>query len=91
MYVGLLVWVVSIYGCRRLAVQKGRNVKNWTVAAIFAGVIALIILALLPSQSSGSGVATGSGTFPPMRFTDGKNQSDTPPTDGGGFNPPKFG
>jgi len=92
MIIPLLIWAASIYGCRKLAEQKGRNVTNWTVAGVFFGLIALVVVAVMPSQNGGSS-SMAAPNLPRPNFSDGQPPS-APPTDApgqGGFNPPKFG
>jgi hypothetical protein len=49
---GILLWIGCLLGCYYIAIQKNRNVWGWVAGAFFTGVIALIILAILPTKET---------------------------------------
>jgi hypothetical protein len=49
--IGLAIAVACAWYCRRLAHEKGRGVKRWTVAGLALTVLAVPVLVLLPPVS----------------------------------------
>lgn len=47
----LAIGIAIAYFCYRIAVRKGRNGALWAVLGLLFGVIALIIVAVLPSKA----------------------------------------
>jgi hypothetical protein len=47
----LVVGIVCAYVCYRIAIGKGRGGTLWAVLGFFFGLIALIIIALLPRRA----------------------------------------
>lgn len=46
--------IVCAFGCYRIALSKGRGAGLWGVLGFFFGLIALLIIALLPSVKAGA-------------------------------------
>ena len=49
--VGFIVWIVCLVGTIMLARNKGRSPVLWGILAFFFSLIALIVLAVLPSKA----------------------------------------
>ena len=49
--IGLLIAIAFAYGCRTIATNKGRGTTLWTVLGFFFGLIALIIILILPKKT----------------------------------------
>ncbi len=45
--IALTIWIASIFGCYKLAVDKNRSVDGWLLLGVFFGVIALVVIAIL--------------------------------------------
>jgi hypothetical protein len=51
----IVIWLLSILGCYKLAVDKNRSVDGWLLLGVFFGVFALLTIAVLkplPKQLS---------------------------------------
>ncbi|MFC1947319.1 SHOCT domain-containing protein [Chloroflexota bacterium] len=46
----LVAWFVPIFLCVWLAKKKGKDTIVWAIIALFLGIIALLILAILPAE-----------------------------------------
>ncbi len=49
--IGLIIAIAFAFGCRKIAENKGRGATLWTVLGFFFGLIALIIIAILPKKT----------------------------------------
>ena len=90
----LLVIAACGYGCRVLATKKGRNPNSWTVAGVVFGLLALVVIALMPSAKKNPGYLGSVQESPrTTRFSlgDSSSPNQPPPPNDSGFNPPKFG
>jgi hypothetical protein len=52
--IGIVIAVACAWYCRRLALEKRRNVLLWTILGFVLTVVAVPVLVLLPATSSGS-------------------------------------
>ncbi|OGN89168.1 MAG: hypothetical protein A2158_00265 [Chloroflexi bacterium RBG_13_46_14] len=48
--VGLIAWFIPIFLCVWLAKKKGKDTIVWAIIALFLGIIAFLILAILPAE-----------------------------------------
>ena len=48
--VALFVWFIPIFLCVWLAKKKGKDTIVWAILGLFFGLIALLILAILPAE-----------------------------------------
>lgn len=46
----LVAWFIPIFLCVWLAKKKGKDTIVWTILGLFFGLIALLILAILPAE-----------------------------------------
>jgi uncharacterized membrane protein YoaK (UPF0700 family) len=49
--IGLIVAIVCAVACYKIAQGKGRGPTLWAILGFFFSIIALIIIAILPSKS----------------------------------------
>jgi ABC-type microcin C transport system permease subunit YejE len=50
--IGIAIALACAWYCRRLALEKGRNVVVWTLLGLFLTILAAPVLVLLPSAHS---------------------------------------
>jgi predicted membrane channel-forming protein YqfA (hemolysin III family) len=43
----IIIWMASIFGCYKLAVDKNRSVDGWLLLGVFFGVFALLVISIL--------------------------------------------
>ncbi len=48
--IALVIAILFAFACRTVAGNKGRGTTLWTVLGFFFGLIALIIIAILPKR-----------------------------------------
>ena len=59
--IGIVIAVACAWYCRRLALEKRRNVPLWTVLGFVLTVVAVPVLFLLPAANRGVGGASSGG------------------------------
>jgi hypothetical protein len=52
--IGLVIWVLIMVVIYRIAVSKGRSPVLWVVLGFFFSLITLIVIAVLPSKTTGA-------------------------------------
>jgi len=90
----LIIWVGCAIACRKIAESKGRGAGAWTAAGLVGGVVALIIIAILPSRmpsTSSNAPAFPQATFSTPQTFKESTEPENNQGDDGNFNPPKFG
>lgn len=48
--IGIIIWILCLWGNYKLAVKKHRNVAAWIILSVFFSWIVLIFNAILPSK-----------------------------------------
>jgi hypothetical protein len=90
----LIIWIGCAIACRKIAESKGRGAGAWTAAGLFGGIVALIIIAILPTRMPST--SSNAPAFPQATFSTPQTFKESPDSqsdqgDNGNFNPPKFG
>ena len=90
----LIIWIGCAIACRKIAESKGRGAGAWTAAGLFGGIVALIIIAILPTRMPST--SSNAPAFPQATFSTPQTFKESPDSQGdqgdnGNFNPPKFG
>ena len=94
MFLFLIIWIGCAVACRKIAESKGRGAGAWTVAGLLCGVVALIIIAILPTRmpiTSSNAPAFPQATFSTPQTFKESTEPENNQGDDGNFNPPKFG
>lgn len=51
--ISFIIWIIVIYATVKVAISKGRSGILWGILAVLFWIIALVVVAVLPSRAGG--------------------------------------